>query len=44
MNLSKKFGRPYNTTKFLFKNENKILLIKESIEISHLVSDFTYKL
>jgi hypothetical protein len=39
-----KFGRPPNTTKFLFKNEDKILLIKESIEISHLINDFTYKL
>jgi hypothetical protein len=24
------------TTKFLFKNEDKILIIKESIEVSHL--------
>jgi hypothetical protein len=37
----KKFMKPHNTTKFLFKNEDKILLIKESIETSHLISNFT---
>jgi hypothetical protein len=34
--------KPPNTTKFLFKNEDKVLIIKESTEILHLISDFTY--
>jgi hypothetical protein len=44
INLWRKFRRLPNTTKFLFKNDDKILLIKESIEISNLICDFTYKL
>jgi hypothetical protein len=34
--------RPPNITQFLFKNDDQILLIKESTVISHLISDFTY--